>query len=379
MNLREIFFPDCEFRPSDVHKILEDAKRNLAGQTAKRGDSGVIKDFSAENPDQSDAPRPQTGIAAIASASVAATEPTADATTASNGTVKASPISSATAIATTPSSLLNSTNDPNVCHKTYATDPEGDPYIANPFCKPYDGQEVYPNIQYQVTWDPSIFEDGANNTVQVYNVDATGLNSPTTADILASLNATNFQGSVFLNMSSLWLGGQPTANLTLSLIVNQISSDPKIFAGPAFTLLSTSSSDDSTHTAPSSSAPSSGARLGEKVGLPIGLVFLIVAAIAVALFVCFRKRRGKGYGTGKSLRERVGGSSGGTGRGHRRDASFHDEPTTGGVELKDRDRGLTGESAEDNWDWGSPVSSPTNAGGASNAFRDEIQRQRSGR
>ena len=207
----------------------------------------------------------------------------------------------------------------------------------------------------------------------MYNAENTGFNSPDTADILTSLNATNFQGSVFLNMSSAWLKGQSTANLTLALIANQKGKDPRPFAGPTFTLLSTSSSESS-HSAPSS-APSSSKKLGEKVGLPVGLVFLIIAAIAVALFICFRKRRGNGYGAGKSLRQRVGS---GTGRGHRRDASFHDEPTTG-VELRDRNRGLTGEPPEDNWDWGSPVSSPTSAGGGGNAFRDEIQRQRSGR
>ncbi|KAL9065646.1 MAG: hypothetical protein Q9161_008090 [Pseudevernia consocians] len=338
-------------------------------------------DFSTENSDNPDSAAPVP---------TAAIEPIKNATAASNGTVKASSLSSAAAVATTPSSPLNSTNDPNMCHKTSTTDSEGVTYIANPFCEPVDGQEVYPDIQYQgrsqlehavessysylaVTWDTSLFEDGANNTVQVYNVDATDLNSPGTADILASLNATNFEGSVFLNMSSAWLSSQPTANLTIALIVDQEGRDPEIFAGPVFTLLSTSSSD-STHSEPSS-APSSGKKLGEKVGLPIGLVFLIVAAIAVAFFVCFRKRRGKGYGTGKSLRQRV---SGGAGRGHRRDPSFHDEPTTG-VELKDRNKGLTGESPEDNWEWGSPVSSPTTAGGAGNAFRDEIQRQRSRR
>lgn len=223
-----------------------------------------------------------------------------------------------------------------------------------------------------MTWDNSLFEDGANNTVQVYNVEATGLKSPATADILASRNATNYQGSVFINMSSVWLKDQSTANLTLALVVDEEGTDPKVFGGPTFTLLSTSGSDD-THAAPSS-APSSSKKLGEKVGIPVGLVFLIVAAVAVALFVCLRKRRSKGYGTGKSLPQRVGS---GTGRGHRRDASFHDEPTSG-VELKDRNRGPSGESAQDNWDWGSPVSSPTSAGGG-NAFRDEIQRQRSGR
>ncbi len=77
--------------------------------------------------------------------------------------------------------------------------------------------------------------------------------------------------------------------------------------------------------------------------------------MAVGLFLCCRKRKGKGYGAGKSLRQRVGGG------GHRRDASFHDEPT-GGLELRERNKGLTGEESGDNWDWGSPVGSPT--GGA---------------
>ena len=233
-----------------------------------------------------------------------------------------------------------------------------------------------------MTWDTTLFQDGAKNTVQVYNVDAAGLTSPATADILASLTATNYEGTVYLNMNALWLDNQPTANLTLSLVVDEPgSSEAKVFAGPTFTLLSTSSSaDDSTKPSPSSSTPSTDKKLGEKVGLPIGLVLLIVLVSAVALFLCCRKRRAKGYATGKSLRQRVSGGGGGdaAGRGHRRDASFHDEPTVGGMELKDRNRGLTGEAPEDNWDWSSPVSSPS-AGGGANAFRDEIQRQRSGR
>ena len=72
----------------------------------------------------------------------------------------------------------------------------------------------------------------------------------------------------------------------------------------------------------------------------------------------------------------AGGTPAYASRGHKRDASFHDEPTRG-MELQNRNSGLTG---EDNWDWGSPVSSPTTVGGRnSNAFREEIQRQRSGK
>ena len=108
-------------------------------------------DFSAKNPGDSDASGLLTVVAATAPASVptAATEIIANATAISNGTAKASSISSADAVATTASSPLNSTNDPNMCHRTYTTDPQGATYIANPFCKPFDGQEVYPNIRYQ--------------------------------------------------------------------------------------------------------------------------------------------------------------------------------------------------------------------------------------
>ncbi|KAM0794732.1 hypothetical protein BDR22DRAFT_874169, partial [Usnea florida] len=269
-------------------------------------------DFSAENPNDSDAPSTQTDIPPTAPASVAATEPSKNSTAASNGTMNGSPTSSAAAVATTASSPLNSTNDPNVCHKTYTTDSEGAKYIPNPFCKPYEGQEVYPNIQYQVSWDTTPFEDGAKNTVQVYNVDAAGLTSPATADILASLTATNYEGTVYLNMNALWLDNQSTANLTLSLVVDEpSSSEAKVYAGPTFTLLSTSSSaDDSTKPSPSSTTPSTDKKLGEKVGLPIGLVLLIVLVSAVALFLCCRKRRAKGYATGKSLRQRVSGGGG---------------------------------------------------------------------
>ena len=183
-------------------------------------------------------------------------------------------------------------------------------------------------------------------------------------------------------MNALWLDDQSTANLTLSLVVDQPgSSESKVYDGPTFTLLSISSSaDSSTSPSPSSTTAPTDKKLGEKVGLPIGLVALIVLAGAVALFLCCRKRRNKGYGTGKSLRQRVSGGSGdGAGRGHRRDASFHDEPTVGGMELKDRNKGLTGEAPADNWDWNSPVGSPSDGAGGGNAFRDEIQRQRGGR
>ena len=108
-------------------------------------------DFSAEHPNDSESPDLLSSTVAAAPAPTAAMESSKNATAASNGTVKASHVSSAAAVATTASSPLNSTNDPNICHKPYKVDPEGVKYIDNPFCKPFEGQEVYPNIQYQGT------------------------------------------------------------------------------------------------------------------------------------------------------------------------------------------------------------------------------------
>ena len=100
-----------------------------------------------------------------------------------------------------------------------------------------------------------------------------------------------------------------------------------------------------------------------------------------------------GYSSSKSARsQRIAAATApvtGANRGHhRRDPSFHDEPTRG-MELQNRagagaaGGAAGGGSGGDNWDWGSPVSSPTNTtitgGRDSNAFRDEIQRQRSGK
>ena len=108
-------------------------------------------DFSAEHPNDSDASDLLTSAAATAPVPTAAVEPNANGTAASNGTAKASSLSSAAAIATTASSPLNSTNDPHMCHIEHKANSEGVSHIDNPFCKPSEGQQVHPNIQYEGT------------------------------------------------------------------------------------------------------------------------------------------------------------------------------------------------------------------------------------
>lgn len=173
-------------------------------------------------------------------------------------------------------------------------------------------------------------------------------------------------------MTSEWLSGHSTANISIWMHSKAIEESAsaevdRTLEGPTILL-------EGSKNTTSSSPSSSGKKLGEEVGIPVGLVGLIVAVIAIAGFLFIRKRRGQGYGGSGARNQRIAKvTTPVAGRGHRRDASFHDEPTRG-VELQDRNRG-----GDDSWDWGSPVSSPTSGDRGSNVFRDEIGRQRSGR
>lgn len=219
-----------------------------------------------------------------------------------------------------------------------------------------------------MTWDQSLFSLNSTNTIALLSV--TEINDDRTANVTAvqQEKVPNSQGTVFLKMDSAWLNNGLTTNLTFSLENNQADTEPYILPGPEITLIGNNTS----HSKPASKSK----KLGEAIGIPMGLVFFIIAVALIAAFICMRKRRGLGYGGGKAARsQRMEAVTPVASRGHRRDASFHDEPTRG-MELQDRNKGLTG---EDNWDWGSPVSSPTTAGRNSNAFRDELERQKSGR
>ena len=223
-----------------------------------------------------------------------------------------------------------------------------------------------------VTWDTAIFQKNSTNTIQVYYVNVTGEDE----NILAFQNNTNLKGYVYMNMSRTWLDNNPSVKLTLEMISLEdgTESDLKILHGPVFELVA-SNATNTTSSQSSSSSSSGSKRLGEKVGLPIGLVVLIAILIALGIFICMRRRGGQGYPTRQSRSQRTMENQAGVAARHKRQVSFHDEPTRG-MELQDRNKGLTG---EDNWDWGSPVTSPVSAGRQSNAFRDEINRQRSGR
>ena len=133
-------------------------------------------------------------------------------------------------------------------------------------------------------------------------------------------------------------------------------------------------------------------KLGLAIGIPIGIGFFLF--IVFGLFIGMRKHRRidvgsvmgrrKGYGVGKSRRERVGKKAGIRLGDPAVDLDtrnqYRDQPVQD-VELQDRKVGHTREES-----LGSLVSSPTREGlgeqtttPRTNAFRDEISRQRTGR
>lgn len=173
-----------------------------------------------------------------------------------------------------------------------------------------------------------------------------------------------------MNMTQDWLRGASSANLTLFLVSLDAGNTSTVHSGPVMTLF-----DDSTATNSSSASGGSSAskKLGESVGIPIGLIVFFVAVAGLVFFLVRKRRSGQGHLHGRSPSQLIGGA-GAAGRTHRRNESFHDEPTRG-MELQDRNQGLTG---EDNWDWGSPPLESATSGTRGNAFREEINRQTTG-
>ena len=212
-----------------------------------------------------------------------------------------------------------------------------------------------------MTWDTSLFAANTTSTVEVEYFDNPDDKTASTVP-LEGLKAPNSDGAMYINTTSSWLKGQSSVNLTLFFI----SEDDTVLTGPTIHLTKSNS------TAPSGSNKK---KLGEEVGIPVGLVVIGAALLIIGAFVCLR-RRARGFtvtGKPRDMAAATGGIA--ATRGHRRDPSFHDEPTRG-VELQDRNKAYAG---DDNWDWGSPVSSPTRGGSGGNVFRDEVGRQKVGR
>ena len=184
----------------------------------------------------------------------------------------------------------------------------------------------------------------------------------------------NADGEVEIEMDPEWLQGATQNNLTFSLMASDRDGRSED-GGPTVSLITVPTPSPT----PSAAGRTHGSsRLGVEVGVPIAIVF--IAAICIGLFLVLRRRR-RGYVGSRSRSQRMKGHGDvkltgddfRTTTGGRRDG-FKDEPLQGGVELQPR----VGHRREDSMGGNliSPVSPVSSAGRTSNAFRDEIERQR---
>ena len=197
----------------------------------------------------------------------------------------------------------------------------------------------------------------------------TTLNFPALeADVVFKSESTpNVDGQARISISQDFLGGNSSVNLTLLLAVSPPDNATR-FSKPGPTiLLVNKKGSNGTADNDNSGDSSRTKKLGQEVGIPVGLIAFLVIVAALVFFVLRRRKSSGGYLTGKPHVQ--GASTPGLVGPHRRQPSFHDEPTRG-VELQNRSSG------GDNWDWGSPGTSPNGRG---NAFREEIGRQKAGR
>ena len=177
------------------------------------------------------------------------------------------------------------------------------------------------------------------------------------------LNAT--LGFTYMEIDEGMLKGNKENNLTVILWANFPNEPPTEYKGPTITVAQPQP------TSPPPPPPNSIDGQDLAIGLPVALA--VVCLIVAALFFGFRKHRRiglgnvmgskRGYGVGKSRRQRMGKRGPLELGGDAPASEFRDNPT-GDVELQNKYR-----------DEGTPRSGGT----GENAFRDEIERQRTGR
>ncbi|KAJ4297931.1 hypothetical protein N0V90_005830 [Kalmusia sp. IMI 367209] len=240
---------------------------------------------------------------------------------------------------------------------------------AKPFCRPFDKSTLYVGRTYYVAWNPKFFDD-VNSTVQIKIQWA----NDSAVEAWSSDNIQNGWGNLAVKMDKELLQGYSMYNLTFR-ILNFKGSDPnaqaQAFDGPMFTL----QNEPPRHLPPGSK--NSINKEGLLIGLPVGLGFVLV--VVIGLFIGMRKqriigvgnimgRRKRGYGVGKSKRQRLGLGKKGAIRLEERE--LQPQP-----QYRDQ---MRGHGRNDSL--GSLVSDDDiQPAPRTNQFRDEMQRQRTGR
>ena len=233
-----------------------------------------------------------------------------------------------------------------------------------PLCEPLNGTTKYTGTTYFITWWTGYFDSGTRVSAKL------DLSGNVTQNAWHSDDIDKNMGFAYLPVDDTMLQGGDTSNLTFSLVANNPDDDEpaRIIPGPTIT----ASKPVATHLPPS--PPNSINKLGLEVGIPVAIA--VVALIIVGLWFTTRKHRvigignvmgrRKGYGVGKSRRQRVG-KHGGVGVAETEFdpsmSSFRDEPRED-IEMHGQYR---------------DADTPRGPGETGNAFRDEVSRQQTGR
>ena len=223
----------------------------------------------------------------------------------------------------------------------------------------------------------SAFNYSLNNTISLKDEDEEAGDSGIWSQTLS-----NITNHVNILMDPEWLNGRPYSSLSIWMTTIAPDGSQNQTFGPVLRLIksptspgtpSTMSSAPASNTPMSSAAPGShksSNKVGMEAGIPIGLVFLL--ALLAGLFFILRRHR-RGY---VGTRARGVGAVQLTGDEFRatrsRGNSFKDEPAQS-VELQQRNSHRSQYSVGE-----SSVSPISDTGRSSNAFRDEIARQRAG-
>ncbi|KAI9868182.1 MAG: hypothetical protein M1813_006927 [Trichoglossum hirsutum] len=264
-----------------------------------------------------------------------------------------------------------------------------------PFCQPTNGSDAWVGetyfelfIQSLVTWDANYFSSNSTVSIWLNYADPKGGGR----EAWHSEPRPNSYGFVSVKMDNSWRKDQPRNNLTFYLVeLGSNAGHTTYFTGPTVSLVNKPAQH---YPPPPRIKPN---KLGITVGLPIGLGFVLL--VVCGLWAGMRKHRriglgninigrNKGYGIGKSKRQRMK-------RSKKagpiqlddditippRNGGFRDNPNDG-VELEERTSRPRGHARDDSL--GSLAGSPTEGafrrdqrqGG--NVFRDEVTRQQTG-
>jgi hypothetical protein len=304
------------------------------------------------------------------------TSPTGSSSGSSASTTGTATAASSTSSAATSTSADNSSSDPSstlvpskdfpVCHDT----------SARPFCQPTDNQTVYVGNTYYVTWNADFFKPNSTMTVKLNYANSSQIQAWSSDEINVAWGVTTVE------MQKDWLQGYDEYNLTFfALVYEGGSSEPKPYDGPNVMLQKAPA--DHYPPPPTTKMPN---KESLAIGLPLGLGF--VAIVVVGLFIGMRKKRQiglgnimgrrKGYGSGKSRRQRLG-LGGKKGAIRLQDREIRNVPDEN--QYRDNPDAISPAPPRDYHvrepSLGSLVSDDDRPRG--NAFRNEIERQRTGR